>query len=127
MSCFGLDGQASTCNAGDPVSIPGSGRSLEKGMATHSSILAWKTPWTEEFVGLHSMKSQRVRHDCETNNFTFFFFQLSKNLYTVKISSSSVTNNLYYNFGQLRKHSNVLSAKINKFLCFAHRSHERIC
>ena len=55
------------------------------------------------------------------------FFQLSKNLYTVKISSSSVTNNLYYNFGQLRKHSNVLSAKINKFLCFAHRSHERIC
>ena len=33
---------------------------LEKGMATHSSILAWRIPWTEE---LQSMGSQRVRHD----------------------------------------------------------------
>ena len=32
-------------------SIPGLGRSLDKGMATHSSILAWKIPWTEEPVG----------------------------------------------------------------------------
>ena len=36
--------------------------SLEKEMATHSSILAWKIPWTEEPVGLQSMGSQRVRH-----------------------------------------------------------------
>ena len=36
---------------------------LEKGMATHSSILAWRTPWTEELGGLQSMESQRVRHD----------------------------------------------------------------
>ena len=36
---------------------------LEKGMATHSSILAWRTPWTEEPVGLQFMGSQRVRHD----------------------------------------------------------------
>ena len=36
---------------------------LEKGMATHSSILAWRTPWTEEPGGLQSMGSQRVRHD----------------------------------------------------------------
>ena len=36
------------CNAGDPGSIPGSGRSLEKGMATHSNILAWRIPWTEK-------------------------------------------------------------------------------
>ena len=35
---------------------------LEKGMATHSSILAWRTPWTEEPGGLQSMGSQRVRH-----------------------------------------------------------------
>ena len=34
------------CNARDPVSIPGSRRSVQKGMATHSSILAWRTPWT---------------------------------------------------------------------------------
>ena len=36
---------------------------LEKGMATHSSILAWKIPWTEEPVGLQSLGSQRVWHD----------------------------------------------------------------
>ena len=36
---------------------------LEKGMANHSSILAWKIPWTEEPGGLQSMVLQRVRHD----------------------------------------------------------------
>ena len=36
---------------------------LEKGMATCSSILAWRIPWTEEAGGLHSMGSQRVGHD----------------------------------------------------------------
>ena len=36
---------------------------LEKGMVTHSSILAWRIPWTEEPGGLQSMGSQRVRHD----------------------------------------------------------------
>ena len=36
---------------------------LEKGMATHSSILAWRIPWTEKPGGLWSMGSQRVRHD----------------------------------------------------------------
>ena len=35
---------------------------LKKGMATHSSILAWRTPWTGE-PGVHSMGSQRVGHD----------------------------------------------------------------
>ena len=37
--------------------------SLEKGMATHSSILAWRTLWTEEPGGLQSVGSQRVEHD----------------------------------------------------------------
>ena len=36
---------------------------LEEGMATHSSILAWRIPWTEEPGGLQNMGSQRVRHD----------------------------------------------------------------
>ena len=36
---------------------------LEKGMATHSSILAWRIPWTEEPGGLQSMGSQRAGHD----------------------------------------------------------------
>ena len=36
---------------------------LEKEMATHSSILAWRIPWTEELGGLQSMESQRVGHN----------------------------------------------------------------
>ena len=36
---------------------------LEEGMATHSSVLAWRIPWTEEPGRLLSMGSQRVRHD----------------------------------------------------------------
>ena len=42
---------------------------LEKCMATHSSILAWRIPWTEEPGGLQSMGSQRVRHDGATDTF----------------------------------------------------------
>ena len=96
-------GKKSTCNAGDPSSIPESRRSagegidcqlqyswaslvvqtiknlpavqetwvrslgwedpLEKGMTTHSSILAWRIPWTEETVRLQSMELQRAGHD----------------------------------------------------------------
>ena len=44
----GSEVKVSVCNAGDPGSIPGSGRSPEKEMATHSSILAWRISWTEE-------------------------------------------------------------------------------
>ena len=40
---------------------------LKKGMATHSSILAWRIPWTEEAGGLQPMGSQRVGHNWATN------------------------------------------------------------
>ena len=63
----GSDSKASACNVGDPGLTPGSGRSLEKEMATHSSTLAWKIPRTEEPGGLQSMGSQRVRHDWATS------------------------------------------------------------
>ena len=96
-------GKECACNAGDPGSIPGLGRSagkgigyplqyswaflvaqlvkntpamqetwvrslgredlLEEAMATHSNILAWKIPWTEEPGELQSVGSQRVEHD----------------------------------------------------------------
>ena len=48
---------------------------LEKEMAAHSSILAWKIPWTEEPGGLQSMGSQRVRHDLATD-YTQVFLKL---------------------------------------------------
>ena len=56
-------GKESACSAGDPGLIPGLEDPLEKEMATHSSILAWKILWTEEPGGLQSMGSQRVGHD----------------------------------------------------------------
>ena len=55
----GSDGKESVCNAGNPGSIPGSGRCPGEG--THSSILAWEIPWREEPGGLQSVGSQRGR------------------------------------------------------------------
>ena len=48
----GSDGKQFAYNAGDWASIPGWEDPLEKGMAIHSSILAWRIPWTEELGGL---------------------------------------------------------------------------
>ena len=53
------DGKESACNAGDL----GWEGLLEKGMATHSSVLAWRLPQTEELGGLQCLGSQRVRRD----------------------------------------------------------------
>ena len=53
-------------NAGDVRDvglIPRLGRFPEEGMATHSSVLAWRIPWTEEPGGLQSIGSQRVGHN----------------------------------------------------------------
>ena len=56
---------------------------LEEGMATHSSILAWRIPWAEDLGGLQSMRSQRVTdewsdlahmHFCSREYNSFFFF-----------------------------------------------------
>ena len=61
-----LSGKDCTCNAGDAGDvglIPGSKDALEEGMATHSGILAWEIPWTEEPGGLQSLGSQRVEQD----------------------------------------------------------------
>ena len=58
-----------SANAGDISNvgwIPGLGNPLEEGIATHSSILAWRFLWTEESGGLQSTGLQRVRHDLVT-------------------------------------------------------------
>ena len=60
----GSDDKESAYSAGDL------GSNLEKGMAPHSSILAWKIPWTEEPRGLQSMGLQRVGHDGRTDRYT---------------------------------------------------------
>ena len=67
----GSDSKTSTYNVGDPVSIPGWERSPGEGNGNHSSILAWKIPWTEEPGRLQSMGSHRVRLLTERLHFHF--------------------------------------------------------
>ena len=54
---------ASVRDVRDAGSIPGSRRSPGGRHSNHSTILAWRIPWTEELGGLQSIGSQRVRHD----------------------------------------------------------------
>ena len=61
------DGKESACNAEDPGLIPGAGRSSGEGNGYHSSILAWRIPWTEEPGVLQSMVLQKVGHNWATN------------------------------------------------------------
>ena len=58
-----LSSKESTCDAGDTGVIPGSGRALEEVTAAHSSILAWRIPWTEVPARLQSMGLHRVRYN----------------------------------------------------------------
>ena len=62
---------------------------LEKGVASHSNILAWRIPWTEEPGGLQSMGSQRVRHNRATN------FSLSLHFPTMTLKILQYTKQLY--------------------------------
>ena len=59
----GKDSEELTYKAADRVRSLGREDPLEKGMATHSSILVWRIPWTEVPGGLQSMGSQRVGHN----------------------------------------------------------------
>ena len=59
----GSDNKEFACNAGDTGSIPVQDNPLEKEMATHSSILAWRIACTGELDGLQSIGLQRVGHN----------------------------------------------------------------
>ena len=59
----GPDGKECACKVGDLGRSLGGEDPLEKGMAIHSSILAWRIPWTEEPGGPQSIGLQRVGHD----------------------------------------------------------------
>ena len=85
----GSDSKESACNAGDMVWSMDREDPLEKEMATHSSVLAWRIPWTEEPGGLQSMGSQRVRHDWVTN-ITLLLHYIYNYLHGVFIAFSSV-------------------------------------
>ena len=55
---------ANAGDIGDAGSIPGSGRPLEEGMATHFSILAWRIPWADEPGGLQSIEVKELLLNC---------------------------------------------------------------
>ena len=59
----GSDGKESASMQETQVQSLGWGDPLEKAMATHSSILAWEIPWTEETGRLQNLRLQRVRHN----------------------------------------------------------------
>ena len=62
MGTAGSDGEESACRVGDPASIPGLGGSLEESMATDSTVLAWRIPWTEGPSGaaVHGVAESRT-------------------------------------------------------------------
>ena len=62
IAVLGFPG-SSDSNEGNLRSIPVLEDPLEEGKATHSSLLAWRIPWTEEPGGLQSTESQRVGHN----------------------------------------------------------------
>ena len=67
----GSDGKQSAWNAGDPVSIPGLGRSPEEENGYPLQYSCLEIEWTEEPGGLQSMGLQRIEHDWPTNIFTY--------------------------------------------------------
>ena len=86
---------------------------LELEMATHSSILAWKIPWTEEPGGLQSMGCHRVRHDWVTNTFTHFTTSL---LWSEVVLLSLPEGVLHYHSSRMK----VSGAHFQKFFIYMH-------
>ena len=73
---------------------------LETEMSTHSNILVWRIPWTEEPGGLHSIGLQRVGHNWVTNTFTFNHYWLMKK-YFFPIYDVYNPNNVIYKLYRL--------------------------
>ena len=104
--------------------IPGSGRSLEKGMAIDSSILAWRIPWTEEPGRLQSIGSQRFGHDwsdlaCNTQKGNKIYALVLQRActYCVNYAYSLVDYKKYWIiYHQWRRKTTKLNGKVPTFL-----------
>ena len=120
----GSDGKESAWNVGDL----GWEDPLEKEMATHSSILAWRIPWAEETGRPQSMGSQRVRDDWMTNTFRkqkilvfyrrpFFHFLIV----LIKSSADSLFSSCSLSSSKTKAPASVL-----KGCCWKHQTTKRI-
>ena len=104
----GSDGKEFAWNAGETwVWSLGWEDPLEKGMATHSSILAWRIPWTEEPGGEESMGPQRVGRDWATTTLSFMLQHVSA-LHSVSemkntLEIVSIILSLHFTISQLNK------------------------
>ena len=78
----GSHNKESTFSARDTGSIPGLGRPLERGMATHSSILAWRIPWTERLAGYSPLRCKEPNVIEWLTLSPFFFFSVTIRLCT---------------------------------------------
>ena len=104
----GSDSKKSTFSAGDLGSILGSGRPLEKGMATHSSIPAWRIPWTEESGGLQSMGSQRDTEQLSYDmTWTEPFSSISSKPWIWSTNHSGNTNTTIHWKKHIPEHKNI--------------------
>ena len=92
---------ANAGHAREAGSIPRSGRSTGEGKALHSSILAWKIPWTEEPGPLQSMRSQRVRHDQHDQHFEKCFSGISSRTISEQLSTEQNQRNNLWLFSYL--------------------------
>ena len=87
--------------------------SLEKGMATHSSILAWRIPWAEEAGGLQSMGSQRVTQDRATK----CTHTEALNAFEEFLSLSLILNKSYMKTGILALFTGIAQVPSSVSLC----------
>ena len=90
------DGKASACNVGDPGSISGLGRSPGEGNGNPLQYPRLKMPWTEEPDRLHSMGSQRVRHNWATSLFFYVSFFCSHHFMANRWGKSGNSDRLYF-------------------------------
>ena len=97
-------------NAGNVGSIPGSGRPLEEGMETHSSILTWRIPWTERSLNPTKVRAVAVGHDWSylacTRPYVWYSSEISNSQWCSRMSEtrSSVAAQYHFCMSELKLH-----------------------
>ena len=132
MSGFpgGSKGKESACNAGDLSSIPGLEDPLEKKMATHASILAWRIPWMEDPGGLQSIGLQSRTW---LSDFTFSFVHTYSHPHphTIQSSWEKISRNSMKTFGEktnkTNKQKKTRSQLLHQFTIYHTEKKKKTC
>ena len=89
---------------------------LEKGMATHSSILTWRIPWTEEPGKLQSMTFQRFGHDWVTDTFTLLYCHHAGRVMWAKLNFLLPSSGSILRFCMLQQYAGLLDFQKDTFI-----------